>query len=180
MYVWRTNRALRQTLLAQQANMLVKDIFRLCNENLHIKGTLLGVRSIFRKNDPQSLLVALHLNPPQNADWLFVWQTAPNSLHRRLPDFLRFASRIQWSLRDQDGLTRLLHYRCRVVNVNHARPCWKKSRTTMTRVCIQPWAKRSHTSLTWIKSQKEELYSLRYKSTVYPTLFLTDMKHLID
>ena len=51
--------------------MPVKDICYLCNENLHIKGTRTGP-SRFQKKDPQSLLVASHLNPPQKQHWLAV------------------------------------------------------------------------------------------------------------
>ena len=65
--VWLINRALRQSIAqyAQKATCQ-KNICRLCNENLRIKGTLTGVRFIFQRKDPQWPLVASHLNPPQN------------------------------------------------------------------------------------------------------------------
>ena len=71
-------------LVSSASIMSVKDICRLSNKNLLIKATLSGGQSIFQKKEPQSLLVAAHLNPPQNQCWIPDW----------------FASRIQSSLRD--------------------------------------------------------------------------------
>ena len=52
----------KHSSLAQQAsNMSVKDICSLCNENLRIKGTISGSRSIFQKKDPREKSISEQL-----------------------------------------------------------------------------------------------------------------------